>query len=42
MKKDSNAGVSCDVFENFKNKNFEEHQGTTVPVHLKKTSPLFV
>ena len=42
IKKDSNAGVSCDVFENFKNKNFEEHQGTTVPVHLKKTSPLFV
>ena len=25
IEKDSNTGVSCEIFENFKNNNFEEH-----------------
>ena len=35
IEKDSNADVSCEIFENFKSKNFEELQ-TTVPVRLRK------
>ena len=41
IEKDSNADVSCEIFENFKSKNFEELQ-TTVPVRLRKMSPLLV
>ena len=42
IEKDSNADVSCEIFENFKSKNFEEHLQTTVPVRLRKISPLLV
>ena len=34
--KDSNASVSCEIFKNFKNNNFEEHLQTTVPMLLTK------
>ena len=40
-KKDSNTGVSCEIFKNFNNNNFE-HLRTTVFVCLRKISPLFV
>ena len=42
IEKDSNAGVSCEIFENFKNNNFAEHQRTTVPVRLRKKCPLLI
>ena len=42
IEKDSNAGVSCESLKNFKNNNFEEHLWTTVPVRLRKISPLLV
>ena len=40
--KDSNAGFSCKIFKNFKNNNLEEHLRTTIPVPLRKISPLLV
>ena len=42
IEKDSNAGISCEIFKNFKNNDFEGHLRTTVPVHLRKKSPLLV
>ena len=42
IKKDSNTGASCEIFENFKNTNFEEHLRETASVLLRKISPLLV
>ena len=42
IEKDSNAGTSCEIFENFKSNNFEEYLQTIVPVHLRRISPLLV
>ena len=38
IEKDSNAGVSCEIFENFKNNNFEEHLRTTCCAPQKNKS----
>ena len=40
--KDSNAGVSYELFENFKSTYFEEHLRTTGYKHLRKINPLLV
>ena len=42
IEKDSNAGTSSEIFENFKSSDFEEHLQTIVPVHLRRISPLLV